>query len=137
MRLYYKRNLLLVIFAVVISILSQIVMPVSAVLEQKLIDFIIQCNVTDFVDILGCVAVVTGLSVAVYYIKAMVNSRLKAHITENLRNDLYESIMRRGVASFTAEYISILGNDAETVADNYSTPIWSLIGAGFAAIVSQ
>ncbi len=36
MRLYYKRNLLLVIFAVVISILSQIVMPVSAVLEQKL-----------------------------------------------------------------------------------------------------
>lgn len=141
MRLYYKRNLLLVIFAVVISILSQIVMPVSAVLEQKLIDFIIQCNVTDFVNILGCVAVVTGLSVAVYYIKAMVNSRLKAHITENLRNDLYESIMRRGVALFnsqdTAEYISILENDAETVADNYSTPIWSLIGAGFAAIVSM
>lgn len=58
-----------------------------------------------------------------------------------MRNDLYESIMRRGVALFnsqdTAEYISILGNDAETVADNYSTPIWSLIGAGFAAIVSQ
>ena len=48
--------------------------------------------------------------------------------------------MRKGTADFqekdTAEYISLIINDADTVVGNFSNPVWSLISQGFTVILS-
>lgn len=140
MKRYVKRYYGLVAAAVALAILTQVLMPVSAVLEQRLIDYVIDGNLSGFFRAIWYVAAVVALYTAAYFLKAAATNRYKSGLTENMRNDLFDSIMGKRHAFFarrdTAEYISLISNDAETVAENYSSPIWSLIGAGFGAVVS-
>lgn len=140
MKRYVKRYYGLVAAAVVFAILTQVLMPVSAVLEQRLIDYVIDGNLGGFFRAIWYVAAVVALYTAAYFLKVAAANRYKSGLTENMRNDLFDSIMGKRHAFFarrdTAEYISLISNDAETVAENYSSPIWSLIGAGFGAVVS-
>ena len=58
----------------------------------------------------------------------------------DMRNDLYDGIMRKGIAAFqeqdTADYISMINNDADTVTTNFSNPVWQLISIGITAVLS-
>ncbi len=130
----------LVAAAVVLAILTQVLMPVSAVLEQKLIDNVINGDLAGFLNVLWYVVAVVLISTVACFVNTMVTKSYKVKVTQDLRSDLYDSIMRQRHASFvgkdTAECISLINNDAETVAGNYSSPVWSLIGAGFSAVVS-
>jgi ABC-type bacteriocin/lantibiotic exporter with double-glycine peptidase domain len=137
---YTKKHALLALFSLFLGILSSITQPVSAVLEQQLIDNIVAGNLQGFYTILWYVALVVLIAVSTYYIQALVQNKFKAAFTQDLRNDLYDGMMRKNAARFreqdTAEYMSVINNDAETVSGNFSSPIWALAGAGFSTLIT-
>ncbi len=116
---YMKRHYILALLALFISIITQITAPISAVLEQNMIDFIVQGDMEGFRKMLWYVALIALTTGVAYYLKALTENRFKARFTEELRNDLYDGIMRKGTADFqdqdTAEYISIINNDVDTL----------------------
>lgn len=137
---YMKRHFILALLALFISIITQITAPISAVLEQNMIDFIVQGDMEGFRKMLWYVALIALTTGVAYYLKALTENRFKARFTEELRNDLYDGIMRKGTADFqdqdTAEYISIINNDVDTLTANFSSPIWTLAGIGFSTVLS-
>lgn len=64
---YVKRQWSLALLAVAVSILAQAAMPVSAVLEQKMVDFIVQGDLDGFSRMLWFTALVVLLSGAAYF----------------------------------------------------------------------
>lgn len=137
---YMKQNYKLALLALLLCIIVQIVSPIAAILEQKLIDYIIAGDTDSFLRILWYVAALVVATAGAHYLYALAVNKYKAEYVEQLRNDLYGSIMRRDISHFneqdTAEYISIIENDVSTVAQNFTSPIWMLIGAGVSAVVA-
>lgn len=137
---YMKRNYKLALLALLLCIIVQIVSPISAILEQKLIDYMIAGDSHRFLKILWYVAALVAITAGAHYLYALTVNKYKAEYVEQLRKDLYGSIMRRDIAHFserdTAEYISIIENDVGTVAQNFTSPIWMLIGAGVSAVAA-
>lgn len=137
---YMKRNYKLALPALLFCIVVQIVSPITAILEQKLIDYIIVGDTNSFLRILWYVAALVVITAGAHYLYALAANKYKAEYVEQLRNDLYKSIMYRNLSHFneydTAEYISIIENDVSTVAQNFTSPIWMLIGAGVSAITA-
>ena len=137
---YIKRHSILALMALCISIITQITAPVSTVLEQNMIDSIVQGDMECFREILWYVALIALATGVAYYLKALTENRFKARFTEDLRNDLYDGIMRKEPAYFqaqdTAEYISMINNDVDTLTTNFSSPIWTLAGTGFSTVFS-
>ncbi len=137
---YIKRQYLLVLTALGISIVSSIIGPVSALLEKNIIDAIVQGNMKDFQAALWYTALVVLAAGGIYYANALTESRFKNRFMMDMRNDLYDGIMRKGIAAFqeqdTADYISMINNDADTVSTNFSNPVWRLISIGITAVLS-
>lgn len=137
---YMKRNYKLALPALLFCIVVQIVSPITAILEQKLIDYIIVGDTNSFLRILWYVAALVVITAGAHYLYALAANKYKAEYVEQLRNDLYKSIMCRNISHFneydTAEYISIIENDVSTVAQNFTSPIWMLIGAGVSAMTA-
>lgn len=137
---YIKKHAVLAFLSVLVSIIAQITMPISAVLEQKMIDFIVQRNMDGFAKMLWYAAMVVLATGIAYFLEALTANKFRASMTEELRNDLYDSVMGKSPTSFnerdTAEYISIINNDVNTVSNNFSTPLFKLAGVGFSTGVS-
>lgn len=137
---YMKKHSILALSALCISIITQITTPVSAVLEQNMIDSIVSGDMEGFRKMLWYVALIALGTGAAYYLKALTENKFKARFTEDLRNDLYDGIMRQKPARFqaqdTAEYISVINNDVNTLTTNFSSPIWTLVGVGFLTFFS-
>ena len=137
---YFKRQYVLVLAALGIRMAGSIIGPVSALLEKNMIDSIIQGNMEEFQSILWCVALMVLALGAVCYAEAITESRFKNRFLMDMRNDLYDGIMRKGMADFqeqdTAEYISMVNNDVDTITSNFSNPIWSLVSVGISILLS-
>ena len=136
---YYKRHKLLVIATMGISILTQLLTPVSAIMQQRIIDLITAGNMDGFRQMLWVAgAIVLGTALA-YFLGALTEKSFEAKFCEDLRNDLYDSIMRRGAARFeekdTAEYMSYITSNASTVSNNLAQPVFFLISYGISALV--
>lgn len=137
---YIKRQYVLVLTALGISMVKSIIGPVSAVLEKDMIDSIIQGNMEEFQSVLLFVALMVLAAGAVYYAGTLAESRFKNRFMMDMRNDLYDGIMRKGIAEFqeqdTAEYISMVSNDVNTVTTNFSNPVCSLVSVGISILLS-
>lgn len=120
---YIKRQYVLALMALCVSIIRSIIAPVSAVLEKNMIDAIVQGNMKEFQAVLWYVALVVLAAGGIYYIGALIESKFKKRFMMDMRNDLYDGIMRKGIADFqerdTAEYISMINNDVDTIASNF------------------
>lgn len=68
---YIKRQYLLVLTALGISIVSSIIGPVSALLEKNIIDAIVQGNMKDFQAALWYTALVVLAAGGIYYANAL------------------------------------------------------------------
>lgn len=137
---YIKRHYVLALLALCVSIIVQITAPMSAIMEQNMIDFIVQGDMEGFLQMLWYVALFVTASGFAYYLKALTENRFRAAFTEDLRNDLYDGMMRKGRASFdeqdTAEYISVINNDVDTISNNFTTPLWALVGTAISTMVT-
>lgn len=74
---YMKRHFILALLALCISIITQITAPVSAVLEQNIIDSIVSGDMEGFRKMLWYVALIALATGAAYYLKALTENRFK------------------------------------------------------------
>lgn len=137
---YVKKHDSLVAFALIFILLTEITIPLSAIFEQRIVDYIVEGDIDHFIHMLGYVAIVVLGSVVGIYMRSIFINKFTVIFTEELRNDLYDGIMRRSLYHFnskdTAEYLSIIENDVTMVTNNYSSPIFLLIGSGISIILS-
>jgi len=135
---YFKKHILLVSAAFLISILTRLASPVSSLIERQMIDLITAGDMTAFRNTL-CVAgaVVIGTALA-YFINAWTEKYFQAKFEEDLRNDLYDGLMRQSHVRFsekdTAEQMSVIMGDASTICNNFTRPVFTLVGFGFSGL---
>ena len=136
---YFKRHVLLVAAALMLGITSQLLTPISAIMEQQMIDLIISGDMTGFLGSLWAAgAVVIGVAFC-YFFNGMAEKCFSAKFCESLRSDLYDGIMRRSITRFeehdTAEYMAFVNSNANTLVNNLSAPVFYLISYGSSALV--
>lgn len=136
---YFKRHILLAAAALMLGIMTQLLTPISAIMEQRMIDLIISGDMAGFSDSLWVAgAVVIGVAFC-YFFNGMTEKRFSAKFCESLRGDLYDGIMRRSITHFeehdTAEYMSFVNSNASTLVQNLSRPVFYLIDYGVSALV--
>lgn len=135
---YFKRHIALSSAAILLGILTQLLTPLSAVMEQRMIDLIVSENITDFLRFLWVAGIVVlGISMG-YFLDGTVEKWFTAKFWESLRNDLYDGIMKRSVTRFaekdTAVYMSYIDSTAGTVVQNLTRPVFYLISYGVSAL---
>ena len=136
---YFKRHALSVISALLLGILTQLLTPVSAVLEQRMVDLIVSGDMQAFLNLLWAAgAMVTGIAFC-YFLSSTVEKQFAARFEESLRNDLFEGVMRRSASRFaeedTAVYMSYITSSAGTLVQNLTQPVFYLISYGVSALV--
>ncbi len=137
---YVKRHCVLALLALFISIIISVITTVSVLLERNLIDAIVQGDMESFRKLFWYVFLIILATGIAYYLSALIENKFKTRFEEDLRGDLYNGIMRKGIADFqkqdTAEYLSMMSNDVNTLTTNFSSPIWGLIRGGADILLS-
>lgn len=136
---YFKRNIMLVVFAIIVSILVRLSIPVAALLEREMIDLITEGNLAEFSEMLLWAGGIILAAALLYLLNALTQKRFLVRFEESLRNDLYDGIMRQSHVRFmekdTSEQMSFVRTHASTIANNFTQPVFVLISYGVMAIV--
>lgn len=136
---YFKSHLLLFITAMVISILTRLLVPATAIVEKQMIDFITAGNFTEFQKFLLMACGVVIASALLYFIDALAQKRFQVRYEEALRNDLYDGVMSQSIVQFnekdTSAQMSYIKSHASAIANNLAGPVFILIGYGLMGIV--
>ncbi len=135
---YFKKHIALSASAILLGILSQLLTPLSAVLEQRMIDLIVSGDMSGFLRFLW-VASIAVLGIAMgYFLDGIAEKWFTTKFWESLRNDLYDAVMRRSVTRFaekdTAVYMSYINGTVGTVVQNLTRPVFYLISYGVSAL---
>lgn len=135
---YFKRHIALASAAILLGILTQLLVPLSAVLEQRMIDLIVSADMAGFLQFLWAAAgAVLGIALG-YFAAGIAEKWFTAAFWESLRNDLFAAVMERGVTRFaerdTAEYISHISSTVGAVVQNLTRPVFYLISYGVSAL---
>ena len=136
---YFKRNLGLAVLALGISILARLSTPAVAMMEQQMIDRIIQGDLTGFYHQLFWAGGIVIAAALLYFLNARTQKRFQVRFEEDIRNDLYDGIMRQDESHFrerdTSEQMSFIKSHASTISNNLTKPVFVLISYGVMAIV--
>lgn len=135
---YFKKHILLVSAALALGILTQLLTPISAIMEQRMIDLIISGDLTGFLSSLWVAgAVVIGVTFS-YFFNGTSERWFAAKFGDSLRVDLYDGVMKRNVSQFeehdTAEYMSYVNSGVNMLVGNLSKPVFYLISYGVSAL---
>lgn len=136
---YFKQNLFLAIAALIVSTLTRMCTPITALIEQQMIDNITRANLAGFQKMLlwgGCIVLSSAL---LYFLNALTQKKFQVRFEESLRNDLYTGIMHQRHALFgekdTSEQMSFVKSHASTIANNFTQPVIILISYGLMGLV--
>lgn len=135
---YFKRRIPLALIALFISVLTQLFRPAAALVEQRMVDLIIMGDLNGFYEKLflaGGLVVVTALAC---FLNALAQKRFQVRFEEDLRDDIYDGVMRQSHARFeekdTAEQMSFVQSHASTISNNFTQPVFILISYGLMAV---
>ncbi len=135
---YFKRNLGLAVIALGISVLARLSTPVVAMMEQQMIDRITQGDLTGFYHQLFWAGGIVITAALLYFLNALTQKRFQVRFEEDIRNDLYDGIMRQDEVHFrerdTSEQMSFIKSHASTISNNLTKPVFILIGYGVMAL---
>ncbi len=135
---YFKKHLALSSAAVLLGILTQLLTPLIAVLERRMIDLVVSGDLAGFLRFLWVAGVAVLGAALGYFLDGISEKWFTAKFWESLRNDLYDGIMKRSVPRFaeydTAEYMSHVSSTAGTVVQNLTRPVFYLISLGVSAL---
>lgn len=136
---YYRKHFVLVALALTFSIISQLLTPISAIMEQKMIDLIVKGDMQGFLGFLWIAgAIVMGMALCAL-ISGISERFFNAAFGESLRNDLYDGIMQRSTVRFgekdTAQYTSYVTNNVNMLVQNLSKSTLYLVSYGVTAFV--
>ena len=135
---YYKRHIGWVTAALLFGIVTQLLTPFSAIMEQRMIDLVISGDMEGFRGALWMAGAVVLAVAFSYFFSGVVRKCFEAKFAETLRNDLYDGIMGRDLVQFeekdTAEYLSFVTGNASSLAGNLGTNVFYLICYGISAL---
>lgn len=136
---YYKKHFALVALALVFSLISQLLTPISAIMEKKMIDLIVTGDMQGFLGFLWIAgAIVMGMALCAL-VSGISERFFNAAFGESLRYDLYDGIMQRDAVRFgkkdTAQYTSYVTNNVSILVQNLSKPTIYLVSSGITAVV--
>ncbi len=135
---YFKKHRGLAAAAISLGILTQLLTPLSAILEQRMIDLIVSGDLSGFLKLLWAAGVAVMGIAAGCFLDGISEKWFTARFWESLRNDLYDGVMRRPVARFaekdTAVYLSYIDSTVGTVVQNLTRPVFFLISYGVSAL---
>ncbi len=135
---YYKKHFVLVALGLTFSIISQLLTPISAVMEQKMIDLIIGGDMQGFLGFLWIAGVIVMGMALCALISGIAERFFNAAFTESLRNDLYDGIMQRSTVRFgekdTAQYTSYVTSNVNMLVQNLSKSTLYLVSNGATAL---
>lgn len=124
---YFKRNLGLAVIALGISVLARLSTPVVAMMEQQMIDRITQGDLTGFYHQLFWAGGIVITAALLYFLNALTQKRFQVRFEEDIRNDLYDGIMRQDEVHFrerdTSEQMSFIKSHASTISNNLTKPV--------------
>lgn len=136
---YFKRNLLLGMTALFISIFNELIKPVAALTEQKMIDLITKGDLVGFQKMLLVAGGVIIAAALLYFLNALSQKKFQVSFEETLRNDLYVGVMRQSHSRFnetdSSEQMSFIKSHASTIANNLTRPVFILISYGLMSMV--
>ncbi|MEG0856357.1 MAG: ABC transporter ATP-binding protein [Terrisporobacter sp.] len=125
-----KKNRLLLIFTIIFSVISSVVMVGVSLLLQGTIDRVVNGDMEGFKRILILTigyCIVMGL---LYFIYDILSKMFIRNVTKGLRSKIFSGIMKHNYKDFTstnsADYISALSNDIKLVEENYIIPMLSV-----------
>lgn len=112
---YYRRHFFLVTLALTFSIISQMLTPISAIMEQNMIDLIVKGDMQGFLGFLWIAGAIVMAMALCALISGISERFFNAAFGESLRSDLYDGIMQRSAVRFgekdTAQYTSYVTNN--------------------------
>lgn len=135
---YFKRHFVLSSLAVLLGILTQLLTPLSAVMEQRMIDLVVSGDLSGFLRFLWVAGIVVlGIALG-YFLDGISEKWFTAVFWESLRNDLYDGIMKRSATRFveedTAVYMSYVNSTVGAVVQNLTRPVFYLVSYGVSAL---
>lgn len=123
MKSIFKQNKLLLSITAILSIITSIAYVYIAIILQRVTDTALSKDLSAFkIVLLQSISylIILGL---VNYIYSICSKRLVCNIIRQLRNNVFQGILRRNVQDFTsvnsADYLSAFTNDIKLVEDNY------------------
>ena len=124
---YILKNKWLVLSYLIMSLVSSGMAIYLSVILRDIIDVAIGLELDEFYRLLTTSAIFFILLGVVYYITNVLYSWLTARVIRNVREDVFDGIMKQDVGQFesvnSADYISALTNDINLVEDSYFSSI--------------
>lgn len=123
MKHYWKRNKLLLAITLIIGIFSAVLSAFISIVLQKVIDAAISNDIDAFTNTLIFTLIYSIVLCLLSYFSALAGKYLLLKISKQMREDVFNGIMRHTPAQFaknnTADYISALTNDIKMIEENY------------------
>ena len=131
MKSIFKQNKLLLSITVLLSIITSIAYVYIALILQKVTDTALSKDLSAFKIVLIQAVLYLLILGLINYIYAICSKRLVCNIIRQLRNNVFQGILRRNVQDFTsvnsADYLSAFTNDIKLVEDNYILSLLMLL----------
>ena len=126
MKFIFRKNKLLLISTILMSILFSIISVGAAIILENILDAVIAQDWPLFRTMLFAVPVYLVVTGIVMILSGLLTKKLIAKTVQNLRREAYDGILSRDPESFasvnTADYISALTNDVKTVEETALIP---------------
>lgn len=137
---YIKRHMCFFIGTAIVTILANVVLTGSSVIQQRLIDSVTEANL-QLVKI-NVVAIIAyrALSGVLYMLAQIMQNIFGDRISCDVRYEVFSGVMRRNYRDFSAvnssEYLSALTNDIHSVGQTYFSILFATVFSIAAAITS-
>lgn len=131
MKPYLKQNKLILFFAIIFNILSSFSYVFIAILLQKIMDTVMNKNITGFINITIFSIIYFIILGILLYLQSLLSKKVIDKIIYSIRLKLFQGIINNSIEEYeklkTADYLSIINNDVKLLEDNYLLPIFDII----------
>lgn len=131
MKPYLKQNKLILFFAIIFNILSSFSYVFIAILLQKIMDTVMNKNITGFINITIFSIIYFIILGILLYLQSLLSKKVIDKIIYSIRLKLFQGIINNSIEEYeklkTADYLSIINNDVKLLEDNYLIPIFDIV----------
>lgn len=131
MKPYLKQNKLILFFAIFFNILSSFSYVFIAILLQKIMNTVMNKNITGFINITIFSIIYFIILGILLYLQSLLSKKVIDKIIYSIRLKLFQGIINNSIEEYeklkTADYLSIINNDVKLLEDNYLIPVFEII----------
>lgn len=131
MKHYLKQNKLFMFFTILFTAFSSLSYVFMAILLQKLLDAVIQNDMSEFRRIVCFSILYFSLMGLFAFIQSLLTKKLICRVIKSVRTSTFSGILHHTMEDFTkkntADYLSAMTNDIKILEENYLLPLFEVI----------